>query len=797
MCNHLKLRKVDPTPINTTERCPNTMNLKPWLDKCRNLYNQVYKNGVNFFDYVSPDSVIERRLHKWFDQEVRVTNKVKYALIGSYSAKNHKLFEEGQRYLTEKKHILIFSFGDDCLYYFRQTNAITNEDIKEEAGHLTREIDSFKELHTDILSSAVMSIYGTLILPHETKEAVKEISGNLSLLDEKILEQPDTFQTWLETFEQDNYEKKDLDELFADMLSRILGFLSNLFREIPHIYDDLFTMIKKLPLTKQQQSIVDSDELRHVILNGSYGTGKTLVLQKKISRIVANSTEAISIYVILPDSASMLYGHTKKFLNELMINSGKNIKMESCREVLYPEQDKDDGHYDIRLCLMTFKEYFSLKDSDSSNNINEVLEGIVKDKKNVHIFIDEFNAERLTEDSAKKLSSLIKSELKDYTLYIVSQPLQVHRSIDQTSNSQSEGYCFKETNMNVENLEKAMRNPQYIHRLFKVAGEVIQEFKSEYKSKDFETKALKDIEDRPEKIVKKTGDREEEEEKAHEEDRNTKPGLNASFNEGDINTDLPLESFFHITSHLVNVSNSKKVINTYHIVSTSNCGHSLIGVKPTCYILSKIDEISNQTACHLELALLDAKAHRNGSVVICSSKLSSHMCVQVLKKKCNGKIKIHLPCLKRDEESDAVDCYQRLENGVTITDFLGVRGMELKNVIVVLSTDDYFLAPFFLETFTRVTGQLSIVLLNFAFKNTTKSIAIELVDRWYEKGLIKKVVYSCEESKVSYDSCADFEVRECIKSRKDHECFDIKGQKSEEFDQSDIRVIQTFLEQER
>lgn len=176
VCNHLKLRKVDPTPINTTERCPNTMNLKPWLDKCRNLYSQVYKNGVNFFDYVSPDSVIERRLHKWFDQEVRVTNKVKYALIGSYSAKNHKLFEEGQRYLTEKKHILIFSFGDNCLYYFRQTNAITNEDIKEEAGHLIREIDSFKELNTDILSTAMMSIHGTLILPHKTKETVKEIS---------------------------------------------------------------------------------------------------------------------------------------------------------------------------------------------------------------------------------------------------------------------------------------------------------------------------------------------------------------------------------------------------------------------------------------------------------------------------------------------------------------------------------------------------------------------------------------------------------------------------------------------
>lgn len=817
MCYHLKLGDVDPTPINA-KRPFSTMNLKPWLSRCRDSYKQVYKNGVNLFDYISPNCVIEKFLNKWFNEKARVCIPLKYALIARYNSKDHKSFENGQKILPEnisdEKHNLIINLTDGCLHYIKSAIATTNESIQEENANLDREIKGFKELHRETFNFAHLPLQKIIILPNEANDTIKEMNriDDLLLLTENELESPNFFHRLLNKMEENYYEKKDSD-MYVDMLSRILGFLSVLFEDIPHIHDDSFTMIKKIPLTPTQRYVVDSNELRHVILEGSYGTGKTLVLQKKIFKLVTESTKAISIYIILGDSASMLYGETKNLLvnyREELNNDGKKVKIESCFETLYPNHNNDDGPYDVTLCLMTFKEYFCLKDLDPSNDVNQVLGGIVKAKENMHIFIDEFDAEKLTEDAAIQLGFLIEHDFKNFTVFIVPQPLQIHRSIDQTSTTN--GYCFDETKtkMRVISLLKAIRNPECIHKLFKVAEEVIQEFKPEYKPKKFEAKSLKesdktmreeygksiehkeDIKENPiedEKDIDGKTDIKGEEIGVEHTEKKDKP----DYHEDDVQNDLPDESFFQKTFHNIDEVNTKRVVNSYQIKSTSECGHAFSGDIPTCYIPFKIDtdfvdEISNQPLCHLELALLDANAHKNGSVVICSTMYQSDLCFQALRNECEGKIKTYLPSLNLCKRSDAVESYQILEDVVTITDFAGVRGMELKNVIVVISTVDYYFVPFLLETFTRASGQLSIVLLNFGYENIKQSITIELVDRWYKEGLIKKVAYFCAQSNLSCDRREiNYDIRECTKNFEDHDNkFLTKEKNIQKIDQADV-----------
>lgn len=717
------------------------MKLETWHQKCQELYDHVYKNGVNFFDYVCADNDVEKLLNQWFNDYVKCLTPPNYSLIARYNAEKHLMFEKSDdRQLVDESEakdcMLLLSCTNSCLFYLKDSIAITSESIEKEIEYLFSEIAIFRDLHMDTLNSNDIRIKPIILLVDVTKDKLIEmprLEDKFSfIITKEELRSKDTFERCMRKCQPSNIDKNNnTNDMYSVLLSRILGWLSLTFKDVPHIDDNSYTLMEKIPLTKKQKYIINTDSLRHVILTGSYGTGKTLVMQKRIFRLVEKSNEAISIYILLGDSVSLLYGHMKQLVENYkakLIERGKSVDIKGCKDILCQANRKSD----VEFYLMSFEEIYALN-SRSSVAICHVLQWLTK-RTNTHIFIDEFDAETLTDTIADELCDFIKKVMKDSTLFIIPQPLHVYRSVDLIAAKIPNGFCFGKTMMEIIELDEAIRNSQCVYELFKEAKDVIQEYSTTYYNHN-------EINNSP-KISVEIGDL-------------TTVNLSLSSSSATIDmpletrksainvklrNDLPVESLFKKTYSYH--SNATTVSNAYRIESKFRCGNAFQGNIPTFYVpfdngIDSIDESYNKHVAHLRLAFSDAHADKDGCVIVCSSIEESKLCYLAL---ADLSPDIYLPSLI----CYAPEKYQNLSDSVLITDFKGVRGTELKNVLIILSTDEYFFAPFFLEVMTRAVNQLSFVLFNF---NSSKdgSIAIQLMKRWQEKNLIRKVVIACSE----------------------------------------------------
>lgn len=783
---------VDPTALHFNNVSNNLffeqnrlIPLNTWHKKCEENFEMHYKRGVNTLELMKHESKFENTLKSWFQEYVKCRAPLNYGLITRYNVKTHEIFEQNLKLLDSaiisksSKFVLLFYLKESSLFYIKHSTASTIATIKEELLNLTSHVELFSEFYNDMILSTDLKICPLLVLANIKKKDLLKMT-DLSKEFERILTADDiqsteAFDSWLLTIQNNICQHKRIDKsLYDTFCSHILGYLSIVHKELPHILDSQFTRITKIPLTDTQEYAINS-ESKHVFLCGSYGTGKTLVLQRKLTKIVADTSTPVSLFVLVGDSCTLLINEMLQLLGDYKLKltkKGKSVRivrnLEAEGGLISSDQfaeEEEEGVIDITFFVMSLSE-FGQSRHIYSNDLVDILSEISKEETLPHVLLDEFNAEYLDTDCARRLKQLLTTDMKNSYVYITSQPLQVERSIKRRDSAQTINscYCFDDTGMETVKFHEIVRNPSEIFELFRESRNIIQNFKTEFNYL-------------PKSIIGAESSSAMRFDRSHSIRTNSISNGSTSSPPSDVlctsPSDIPVEVVFKkMVDNCQCVwksPNHETMDNHYYLDGKIRCAHTLQGTTPNL-IRPFQNGISPSPTnggndlkdlFHLKMAFEEIGAHKIGSTIICATVSEYKMCISAL-----SMLKItpgsYLPTLKTYDDASKQAIYDNLSQQVTVTDFVGVRGMELRNVVIILSLDEYFVAPYLLECLTRSRDMLSFILFNWRKDKKDDlqhdSIVSKLVDAWENKVLVKSKRIICrdnDDDEVEND--ADFE----------------------------------------
>lgn len=333
-----------------------------------------------------------------------------------------------------KDFIIVYNQFEKVIFLIRKAN---NENLELDIKLSTIDMMNFLLVFHDILENIKIKLINLLATDKEVDVNCK--SCKYQVIPMRYLTSSDKFDKWLKETKSNfktgsTYGK--IDEKFNQhFAARILGFLASIHYEKGKCSNDLDDsddfvqeMTDALFMTREQLDIAHSHH-NHIIIEGCYGSGKTLVAHKKIETITHTLKDDDSLWYISCDSRSKL---------------GQRIKL------LYEDEDK-------------LKLFCNENQEPGSVILQKILKKDSKQGK-LNLIFDEFDGETLDETETEILHQEFKTNkrLKDSSIILIPQPLEIKRLIN---NSEKKGNNFKTLEMKILKLTHNMRNTLQIARL--------------------------------------------------------------------------------------------------------------------------------------------------------------------------------------------------------------------------------------------------------------------------------------------------------------------------------------------
>ena len=242
-------------------------------------------------------------------------------------------------------------------------------------------IKYFLTLYDKEIRASGIKVIGLLIREKEKQQLVECSFCHLFSPSYKDFESPTSFNDWwdvLETYERwwDLTNPKIQNKLFDDLAAQILCFMAVQEKGLPTLTDNISQQFKQTYFlyTPQQMDIHFSND-KHIIIQGSYGSGKSLVGLKKLELI------------------SKSLGKDEKININILIYVCHNSARENLSAIL-----------------------------EETVNLN--ISALEVAKINFHLIIEEYDGETLSHDEAGKITKLIKgSVLMKSNIILLAQPL--------------------------------------------------------------------------------------------------------------------------------------------------------------------------------------------------------------------------------------------------------------------------------------------------------------------------------------------------------------------------------------
>ena len=247
-------------------------------------------------------------------------------------------------------------------------------------------------------------------------------------------------------------------ETYKELASTIIGYMANIRLHLSSSPNDIHTAIQNIQLNNSQIQAYLSPK-QHVVIKGSYGTGKSVIAQLHLERL---AHEGGIIYYILFDPFSM---------------------MESCfRNTARKLEEKENMRsLDIRVTnLAKIADEFGLsKLPPLSKVISSIREK--HDDEPFQIIVDEFDGQTLDRYEAENIKKELKLLPNNFVL-IVAQAYENERVFIQQGKSEikQKRFQYHATQMEVIELTKIMRTSVSINNLLSVAVSTINETSSEF-----------------------------------------------------------------------------------------------------------------------------------------------------------------------------------------------------------------------------------------------------------------------------------------------------------------------------
>ena len=264
------------------------------------------------------------------------------------------------------------------------------------------------------------------------------------------LESYESFLHWMSDhsidFYMKNAKKINEDKVIA-VSEKLIGCLAAApyFENIPTFTDGTDKQMKHvlMLLTHEQKDIVFSDK-KHLIIRGLYGSGKSVVVLKKLEILLKDLEESKRkemAYFIRHDSKSVLLSDIERI---------PDVKIHR---------------------------------HEGGNKSSELIKDIFKESntENVNLFVDEYDGKTLDEIEIEALNRILEENFKSSTFILALQSMEKERNV----RSKGKSTKVNKTNLDLLNitivdLYQAMTNPMQIGDFILAAQNFLKKEKTKY-----------------------------------------------------------------------------------------------------------------------------------------------------------------------------------------------------------------------------------------------------------------------------------------------------------------------------
>ena len=486
------------------------------------------------------------------------------------------------------------------------------------------------------------------------------------------------------------------------------------FENLPTFTDDANEQMEHvlMLLTRQQKDIIYSDK-KHLIIRGPYGSGKSIVVRKKLEIL----------------------------LKELEKNEKNEVACFICHD------SKTALPTDIGK-IPNVKTYLR----EGSKKLSELIKDILQETstENVNLFVDEYNGEDLDKDEAETLNCMFEEKLKDGTVVLVPQSMEKERNVRSKEKPTNVGKNkFDLLNMTTEELDLVMRNPVQINHLISVTQNFLKEEKTKYQypltkpaSKDLANQKKEYANEsavllKPKKVVKKIASQvEHQDQPSNSKSEDTgKSRSDAEDQTQFVVTNFEAEEAF-ATAQLPKASDGDEtvIVNQYRYEESMEIGHNVSSDNP------KLFEVDFQDTGKSSFAKLCALKCTFQEINIHNSNSNNKHVILHFDHSTNGIPELLAHTFQHLRIKDQVtNNYQdfKVSKSILVCYFRVFRGLEHSNVTVYIDQDMYNMQHYLVEVMARCTNKLSIVVLqrSDALSKITQhwrdeSKEKQLIDHW-------------------------------------------------------------------
>ena len=394
---------------------------------------------------------IVRTMEHWC-RETNKSSRIKGLVLHSFSVlKNLEHFGFTREVLKEKLKIKQFSEAPAIVVYNPRENVlllIRNAERQDLAIDIKLGLDDLKMfivLLNDKLRNSNLKLISLVVTDkaHEIKLECPDCKNNVLSLEE--FKDLHTFENWWkerETYFGKMSVKNISPDFIKNFLAKITGTVAATFiygEHVPTLTDKSDEQMANVMvlLTREQMDIVYS-QVKHIIIKGGFGCGKTIVaaaLLKKISESLKNDEK---LYYICYDSRSEL------------LDQMTNVA-----------QKEDVAN------MTAFH-------NEERRNLSEIIKDILEKKEStrkVNFIVDEYDGEDLDESEATSLNEVFNESLKQMFFVLIVQPIEKKRVINNILQKRNRFELLE--NMKVYQLNRVMRNSVEIHNLVKLTTETL------------------------------------------------------------------------------------------------------------------------------------------------------------------------------------------------------------------------------------------------------------------------------------------------------------------------------------
>ena len=624
-------------------------------------------------------------------------------IVRNYNIKGHVLFSKINLDMNEtfgqcNERLLVFNPAEGAVLtiYFVESD----ETLVEEVHNCIEEVNLLGLLFRDELSESGVIVTGIVAcsekINHDSCLDCRNIfvSYNIFTSLERFIKFWDSYTDQnVYTRILQNQVNNDKVKAFEAVATKMVGFLAHLQYTtsdetklpVPKNSPEKDITETELLLNRYQMEVVYSSHDR-IFLTGSYGTGKSIIIDKKIEILLENLKDKEIIYYV-------------NFEEKSHLDSIYRMRMKPSEKVKVIKSNFDLSHTIMDKIL-------------SKEDVNCT--------KTIHLMVEEYDTQRLSRIEAIELNRIFENQeqLKNSTIFIAAQPIEISRTVYQKDEGEEikvlelKPMLEELTNIHFYNLNYVMRMTKQINNLAKITQKYLNNKSIQY-TQNLESDHI--VSSTPEAKTSKN------------------PSINTSQEQHFHRRKRPDydEYFSMLDSPNKEISKSyQRFVTSYSYNLQSQIGHSISGDLPELFRLTELaDHLQQIELIAFFLASIIEINRKRVAIIHFESKppqwLQHLLCLKAFKGLTINFDAGNFTSLYLDKDNQ-----KRGIQEVLVTDFRSVKGLEFSDVLLLLNENEYHCQHFIPEAITRCMNKLSILLVPCHKEFNQAGTVLTIVDEW-------------------------------------------------------------------